>query len=219
MHIMKRETEIAITERLLAHLDAGTTAMAPGEGRLLVSDYLSPERFAAEQGALFRRLPIVIAHASEVAAPGSFFTHDALGVPLVVTRDGAGALGAFLNVCRHRGARVVREAHGEGKKALSCGYHAWTYGLDGALLHHPHAEGFPDTPHCNRGLVPVPVEEHAGLVWAVPAPRATMDLPGFLGPLAGELSALALRDHVVHRTATVHRRFNWKLIILSLIHI
>jgi len=213
MHVMKRETEIAITERLFAHLDAGTTDMAPGEGRVPVSDYTSPERFAAEQRTLFRRVPIVVGHASEVAAPGSFFTHDALGVPLLVARDGAGAVRAFLNVCRHRGARVVREANGEGKKAFSCGYHAWTYALDGSLLHQPHAEGFPETPRCDRGLVPVPVAERAGLVWAVPAPRATIDLPGFLGPLADELDALALGDHVVHRTATVRRRFNWKLII------
>ena len=209
---MKQETQIALIERLRAHLLAGTTAMAPDEARIPVSSYRSPERFAAEQRALFRRLPIVVAHASEVAAPGTFFTHDALGVPLLIARDREGALRAFLNVCRHRGARLVREARGEGKKAFACGYHAWTYGLDGPLVHLPHAEGFVRA-DCDRGLVPVGVEERGGFVWAVAAPRASLDVGSFLGPLAGELEGFGLGGHVVHRTSTVRRRFNWKLIL------
>src|SRR5262249_27057597 len=100
---MDRATEIDLIQRLLAHLHAGTTAMDADEARVPVSAYLSPARFAAEEQALFRRLPIVVGHASAVAAPGSFFTHDDLGVPILVARDREGVLRAFLNVCRHRG--------------------------------------------------------------------------------------------------------------------
>ena len=46
---MNRDTEITLIERLLAHLEAGTTSTAPDEGRIPVSSYHSPERFAAEQ--------------------------------------------------------------------------------------------------------------------------------------------------------------------------
>src|ERR1700704_4599136 len=103
---MKREIEVALIERLLAHLDAGTTTMADAESSIPVENYRSLERFAAERRTLFRSLPIVVAHASEVAAAGAFVTNDALGVPMLVTRDREGALRAFLNVCRHRGSRV-----------------------------------------------------------------------------------------------------------------
>ena len=123
---MERATEIALIERLLGHLQAGTTTMGDDEARVPVSSYRSPERFAAEEHALFRRLPIVVGHASEVAAPGSFFTHDTLGVPLLVTRDHEGTLRAFLNVCRHRGSRLVHEPRGANRKAFACAYHAWT---------------------------------------------------------------------------------------------
>jgi phenylpropionate dioxygenase-like ring-hydroxylating dioxygenase large terminal subunit len=120
---------------------------------------------------------------------------------------------AFLNVCRHRGARVVREERGAGKKAFACGYHSWTYGLDGALDHVPHARCFAEGVDQGRGLVPVGVEERAGFVWVLPRPRATIDVGSFLGPLAGELDGLSLGELAVHRKATVKRPFNWKLII------
>jgi phenylpropionate dioxygenase-like ring-hydroxylating dioxygenase large terminal subunit len=210
---MKRETEIDIIARLLAHVEAGTTSASQEEGRIPVSTYRSHEHFLAEQRVLFRRLPIVVAHASELTGPGSFLTHDTLGVPLLVTRDREGSLRGFLNVCRHRGARLVREARGEDRKAFACGYHAWTYGLDGPLVHVPHAARFDAASTCDRGLVPVPVEERGGLVWALPTARAGLDVGAFLGPLADEIDGLGLADHVVQRTVTVRRRFNWKLII------
>jgi phenylpropionate dioxygenase-like ring-hydroxylating dioxygenase large terminal subunit len=210
---MKRETEIDLIERLLAHIEAGTTSVAAGEAHLPVSHYRSRERFLDEVRGLFRKLPIVVGHASEIAAPGNFLTHDALGVPLLVARDRDGRLHGFLNVCRHRGARLVREARGEDRKAFSCGYHAWTYGLDGPLVHVPHAEGFDAAAACDRGLVPVPVAELGGLVWAAATPRGAIDVGAFLGPLAEEIEGLALGDHAVYRTVTVTRSFNWKLII------
>lgn len=170
---MRRDTELELIERLLTMHEHGTTALAPDESTIPVDAYLSPERFEAERRTLFRATPIIVAHASEVAAPGDFLTHDALGVPLVIARASDGKLGAFLNVCRHRGARLATAESGN-KKAFVCGYHGWSYGLDGALLHIPHAEGFPRA--CDRGLVPVPVEERAGFVWVVPsrAPPGSM---------------------------------------------
>ena len=41
-------------------------------------------------------------------------------------------LGAFANVCRHRGSEVVLECAGN-RKTLQCHYHGWTYNLDGTL--------------------------------------------------------------------------------------
>ena len=70
--------------------------------------------------------------AEQAAEPGQFFTAQVGGEPVVVVRDGAGSLRAFSNVCRHRAGPV---AAGEGRcKSFRCGYHGWTYGLDGRLL-------------------------------------------------------------------------------------
>jgi phenylpropionate dioxygenase-like ring-hydroxylating dioxygenase large terminal subunit len=207
---MDREVELSLIDRLLEVCESRTTAMLDDESRIPVDAYTSPARFEAETRTLFRAHPVVVAHASELALAGDFLTHDALGVPLVVVRGTDGALRGFLNVCRHRGARLADATTGT-KKAFVCGYHGWTYGLDGALVHIPHAEGFPR--ECDRNLVPVPVEERAGFVWVVPTARASIDVGSYLGPLAGELEGLGLAGDVAYRTVSVVRRFHWKLIV------
>ena len=60
---------------------------------------------------------------------------------MLVTRDTDGKLRAFINVCRHRGA-VLTEGCGT-RSAIQCHYHAWTYGLDGALRAAPRADREP----------------------------------------------------------------------------
>jgi Phenylpropionate dioxygenase and related ring-hydroxylating dioxygenases, large terminal subunit len=89
------------------------------------------EQLRRERAAIFARSWQYAGRAAEVAEPGSFLATDAGGVPIVVTRDDAGTLRAFLNVCRHRGA-VLTEGCGK-RSTIQCHYHAWTYGLDGAL--------------------------------------------------------------------------------------
>jgi phenylpropionate dioxygenase-like ring-hydroxylating dioxygenase large terminal subunit len=207
---MRRETELSLIDRLLGVWESGTTALADDESRIPVDAYRSADQFDAEKRTLFSGLPIIIAHGSEIARPGDFFTHDALGIPLVVTRQADGKLNGFLNVCRHRGARLAEGPTGN-EKAFVCGYHGWTYRLDGHLIHRPHAAGFPR--ECDRDLVPVAVEERAGFVWAVPTARSAIDVAELLGPLDSELLGFNLANHVAFRTVHVKRRFHWKLMI------
>ncbi|HEY4122849.1 MAG TPA: aromatic ring-hydroxylating dioxygenase subunit alpha [Byssovorax sp.] len=207
---MLRETELSLIDRLLALHEAGTTSMVDDESRIDVAAYTSKPRFEAERAALFQGLPVIVLHSSELAAPGDFVTHDALGLPLVFMRGQDGVARAFLNVCRHRGARLADAPCGN-KKAFVCGYHGWSYTLTGSLLHVPQAEGFPRRE--DRGLVPVPCEERAGFVWVVADRKKTLDLGAFLGPLASELDDFGLARDVAFRTEHVTRKFNWKLLI------
>jgi len=91
-----------------------------------------------EQERIFRRSWQYVGRTDEVAEPASFAATRAADVPVVLVRDEEGALRAFLNVCRHRGSLVCT---GSGaRRTLQCPYHAWTYGLDGALLRAPRLE-------------------------------------------------------------------------------
>ena len=54
------------------------------------------------------------AASEQVAEPGSFLAADAGGIPVLATRDTAGELRAFINVCRHRGA-VLTEGCGDAR--------------------------------------------------------------------------------------------------------
>src|SRR3954468_21901777 len=103
--------------------------------------YRDPAVLEREQERIFRRAWQYVGHLGELAEPGDQRPALAGGVPVVVTRDRDGALGGFVNVCRHRGALVVGEACR--RMTLQCPYHAWTYGLDGRLRSAPRSQAEP----------------------------------------------------------------------------
>jgi choline monooxygenase len=120
------------------------------------SAYTDAEVFAAERERIFSRTWQPVGNASDVAEPGTFFTCEVAGEPLVVVRDAARELRAFYNVCRHRAGPV---AQGKGaRKSLTCRYHGWTYALDGRLLATPELDGIHGFDKSCHGLAPVRVE-------------------------------------------------------------
>ena len=137
--------------------------------RIPVSEYTDPQRLQLEIDTLFRQFPVIIGHRSELAEPGQFVTHDIAGVPLLITRGRDREVRAFINVCRHRGARLESEPCGKAS-TFSCPYHGWTYGLDGALRGLRHASGFGEINKQEFNLVEVPAFERFGLIWVRPSP-------------------------------------------------
>jgi choline monooxygenase len=88
-----------------------------------------------------------------IADPESYFTVEVAGEPVVIVRDRQGTLRAFSNVCRHRAGPV---AAGSGcQNVFRCGYHGWTYTLDGRLIGTPDVEGVEFFDRGKMGLVPV----------------------------------------------------------------
>lgn len=208
---MHQELQIKLAERLLDLIQRQTTDMVDVQSSAAVVEYLDPTRHQREVDVLYRRWPLIVGHASTLAGVGDYFTHDASGLPLLVVRGRDGRVRAFFNVCRHRGARVVCQASGAGKKSFVCPYHAWTYTLDSRLAGVPYPEGFPEIEPEQQGLVELPAEEFAGFVWLVPTPGARIDVAGHLGPLADELQALNVATHTVYESREFDRALNWKL--------
>jgi Rieske 2Fe-2S family protein len=102
--------------------------------------YTDPAVFALEGRVVFGRTWLCVGREEDLPDSGSFLTQEIGGEKLLVVRGEDGALRAFFNVCRHRGARLVEEPCGRLRGALGCPYHAWTYALDGRLLRAPRAE-------------------------------------------------------------------------------
>ena len=152
--------DVEVIRRILAHIDAGTTD--EGEAwREPVENYLAPGRFISELEML-RSFPSVYLPSAAIPQAGDHIERACFGVPLFAVRGHDGRARVFRNACRHRGLALVE---GRGcAHALVCRYHGWTYRLDGALSHVPHADAFPDLDVATRGLVEVHSREVDGLI-------------------------------------------------------
>ena len=171
---MDRQDQIDLLKRLLHYIETKTTALADVPWRNDVSVYTDLDLAAREQQVLFRRHPLLMGFASEWDEPGAFRTDDYAGVPILIVRGRDGKLRAFLNVCRHRGAKVAQGGGTTGR--FVCPYHAWTYDLSGKVI------GIPDE-RCFPGVR----SERPSLAAAAPVRKAR---PGVGDPDADGVTAL-----------------------------
>lgn len=192
----------ALVDRILAHIDSKSTDRGTTVWREPAANYTSPERFAQELEVL-RRVPMAFCPSAALPDPGSWIARTTVGTPLLVVRGTDGVVRGFRNACRHRGMKL---AEGEGcSRAFACPYHAWTYGLDGALRHIPGEEGFPGLDKAAHGLVPVTVQEKGGLVFV------TQDAPLSDGALP-DVPDLLPPDWILFNKLEFDDQANWKLI-------
>lgn len=196
-------------EQVLRYLEQQETDLAEQPTKSPVSVYLDQARFEAELRAFFQGYPVLIGHASKLKEPGSFFTEEVVGVPLLFTHPAKGGPRAFLNVCRHRGTKLVWETEGRGKESFACPYHAWTYHADGRLLGIAHEKTFGEVERGQMGLVPVSLVERFGLLWVSLKENTSLEIPE---GLAEELRWLGMEGHVIFpKTYRRRWRFHWKL--------
>ncbi|HVF95066.1 MAG TPA: aromatic ring-hydroxylating dioxygenase subunit alpha [Sphingomonas sp.] len=174
-----------LVDRILDHVDRGTTDCRAAIWREPVEHYLDPARLAAELESVLRRDFVVFCPAAALASPGAYVARDAALIPIVAVRGQDGVVRAFRNACRHRGVQL---ADGSGcARALVCRYHGWTYALDGRLQAIPDSYGFPGVAKEEHGLVPVETIERFGLIFVRQNGDAALDpaleaLAGIIGP-------------------------------------
>ena len=125
------------------------SAPAPSGIALEPRYYTDPSLEAAEQERIFERTWQLAGHVSQLATAGSYITAAAGNQPVLVVRDDKGGLRAYLNVCRHRGSRLL-SGSGQCKAAIRCRYHGWTYKMDGSLIGVP--EGMAVRREAGQGL-------------------------------------------------------------------
>jgi len=181
------------------------------DGRTIPFDWYSdPAVLRLERDRIFRRAWQYAGRAEQVAEPGSFFTCDLGGTPIVVVRDKDSTLRAFLNVCRHRGSLVCE---GQGRReTLQCPYHAWTYDLDGSLRAAPRADREGGFDRSELGLVPARVDTWGPFVFVNPDGDAAQlaetlgDLPELVAAAGLDLDTLRF----LKRTSSTYEA-NWKV--------
>ncbi|MBI3449097.1 MAG: Rieske 2Fe-2S domain-containing protein [Acidobacteria bacterium] len=172
--------------------------------------YTDPAILRREEERVFGTTWQLTGLTSKVASPGSYFTATIAREPTVVVRDGEATLRAFSNVCRHRAGPVAR---GEGcRRSFQCGYHGWTWGLDGRLLNTPEFEGVEEF---DRASIRLP--RFRASTWG---PLVFVNLDGSAEPLEDWLSDVAGRTAGVDMASMVpveRREYtvecNWKVYV------
>jgi Rieske 2Fe-2S family protein len=190
---------------------ANGSASNPSGIALEPSYYTDPSLQAAEQERIFERTWQLAGHVAQLRTAGSYITAAAGTQPVLVVRDDKGGLRAYLNVCRHRGSRLL-SGSGQCKAAIRCRYHGWTYKMDGSLIGVPEGMQFGeklDKP--SLSLMPVRVEEMCGLVFVNLDPDAT-PLAELVGDLPRRLAPYRIETLTPFAPGTGSQPANWKVV-------
>jgi Rieske 2Fe-2S family protein len=168
--------------------------------------------FERERASLFTDRWSLVADAAQLAEPGAFVAVAVGDAPLLVVRGEDGELRARHNLCRHRGMALL-EGEGRCERAITCFYHQWRYGLDGALKVVPQRKDqFPDLDLDDWGLLPASVGVWEGMVFAHPDPAAP-PLESFVAGLAANMGSHRPGQLVQVARLDLEAACNWKLFV------
>ena len=187
------------------------TSFVPGSRTLPREFYTSPEILAEEQEKIHARSWNLVGRAASLAEPGEYIVRTVANESLIVTRDRAGVLHAFFNVCRHRGTRICMEGSGRFGETIQCPYHAWTYATDGRLVGAPHMHEVEGFDKADYPLHSAAIVEWEGFLFVNPAERPESFEQAF-APMIGRLARFDLASLVVGHRVRYDVRSNWKLV-------
>lgn len=181
--------------------------------------YTDPAVFALEQSRIFEATWFCALRSDELASPGAFRTVQVGRESVLLARGRRGELNAFLNVCRHRGARLCTEEQGAVRRSFQCPYHAWTYGLDGSLIAAPNLQGMPDVDRSAFGLHRLHLREWLGYAWVCLADEPPSFEDAVVAEVAerlggsGEIEAYGIGGLRLGKRIEYRVGANWKQII------
>lgn len=171
--------------------------------------YSSPAVLELEKQKMFMRDWLFVGRVEELESPGDYLALRVLGEPILLTRDQAGKLNAFYNMCAHRGVEV---ATGQGNvRTFKCPYHGWVYDLTGKLAgatYMKESEGF-DPANCRMKSVRHDV--WAGNIFISFNPDAP-PLEDFLREFINDFSFLRMEDCRLGNKIVLEVDCNWKFV-------
>jgi carnitine monooxygenase subunit len=179
--------------------------------------YTSPEFATLERERVLLNSWQLACHVSDLPAAGTALRFDFAGRSAVLLRGQDGEIRGFVNVCRHRGSRLVDGDPRTGlafcvQGRLRCPYHAWEYDERGALAHVPAEASYPALDRPALGLPEVSVETWLGFVF-VAFERPGRSVAAMLAPVRAELESRRFEGlRRLHEPRMQRCQADWKLL-------
>jgi nitrite reductase/ring-hydroxylating ferredoxin subunit len=181
-----------------------------------VEAYVSEDYVRLERDKLWRKTWLQACRLEEIPEVGNFITYDILDDSILIVRQAEDKIAAFYNVCSHRGRRLVDTPPGEknakgDKTHFICGFHGWTYDLQGKCTYILEKEDWQGKLTEDRTrLGPVKVDTWGGWVWINLDPEAG-PLREFLEPAASMLDPFELQNMRPRWRKWIIFDCNWKV--------
>jgi phenylpropionate dioxygenase-like ring-hydroxylating dioxygenase large terminal subunit len=182
-----------------------------------VEAYVSQEYARAERDKLWRKVWQQVGRVEEIPEVGSYLTYDVLDDSIIVVRTGPNEFAAHHNVCMHRGRKLVdnaegaKNAVGRARKSFVCGFHGWTYGLDGTCTHIREQDDWQGKLSArNTHLAPVQVDTWGGWLFVNMDPDCE-SLADYLMPAAKILDPFGLENMRYKWRKWLYFDCNWKV--------
>ncbi len=172
--------------------------------------YCDDAVFAEDMAQIITRKWIVAGHIDRIRKKGDYFLFKIGKESIIVIRSDDATVGAFYNVCRHRGSVICTEPKGRVAR-LTCPYHAWSYGLDGALLS---ARLMPaDFSKQDNGLHRCHVRVFHGFIFINMSDEEPVDFDATFADLAPFLDFHGFTDAKIAHAESYPTDANWKLVV------
>lgn len=214
---MKKEQQIQIIESVFEGLEKQKSKQdADGiTHQIDTQRYISKEQLAKEQEIIFKKYPISTGAVAQLKNPGDYYLHDDTGIPIMVVKGKDEKVRAFLNMCRHRGVRLLEENEGHIKRNIVCPYHAWSYDTAGCLKGIFHPQGFADVDTSSHSLIALDCWVRLGMVFVVPDPesKGKYDIDEWLKEVYTLTEGFDFGELFPYHSSSEILACNWKLLV------
>lgn len=174
-------------------------------------EYISKEWALLEKERLWPRVWQMACREEEIPTAGDFYTYEIMDESISVVRRADGSIGAFFNVCPHRGRRLTEGCGKMGK--FHCRFHGWQFDLNGKPIEVVDRHDWGDTLQDEEiTLRSVRVATWGGWVFINMDPKAE-SFDEFLGPAKPILDPFKFENMRYAWRKQIKLPCNWKIIM------
>ena len=210
-----------IKDRLQSLIVNKETDYAKSIYKNAVIEYIDASIANTEKKIIFEESPICLGTAALVPNQGDWFTVDSGDKSILIVRNNKTAISAYLNICSHRGAKLV-EGSGTKAYAFKCPYHSWVYNLDGELKARPRENAFEEINKDQCSLQKFELDNHQGFLWLIMDKKAKNKHSSNKADLNELLIDYDFNKYQHFKSIKIYPKLNWKLAVdtfLELYHI